>query len=97
MIVVLYDPPRYARFFPGVTTAVPLQVSKTNDQYHSGAIHANGRSIQSARVVQPPLTGTGYCLDCWRRFESEELGTFHHGHLVDIHSLQFNTTEANRD
>ena len=90
MIVVLYTPPGFARFYTGFGTTFPLINAENADRHHN----PNNRKIVHARLVHPPMYGFGYCVDCVRRFEYDEIGTVHQGHLVDIRDLRFNATEA---
>ena len=91
MIVIRYDLPIFARFYSGFSDKYPLQFAQeADDRDHL----TRKRKILDARLVRPPLSGNGYCVDCLRRIDSEDLGMSHHGHLIDIRNMQFNTTEV---
>ena len=93
MIVILYDPPQFARFYTGFATKYPLQFAQEADTRTIQEFYKPYRTIQGAKMVRPPVSGYGYCVDCVRKFEFEDIGLYHQGHLVDIRNLQFNRIE----
>lgn len=92
MIVVLYEPTRqFARFYSGFSSTTPLELANRADRFNTY------RHIECAKLVQPPLTGKGYCVDCVRPFDVEDIGLMHQGHFVDIRDIHFNMVEERRD
>ena len=92
MIVIRYNPPQFARFYSGADPGTPLEMAWTADQRTDNPANKH-RSIQDARLVYPPMSGTGYCMECIRKCDAEEIGMFHQGHLIDIRDMVFNVVE----
>lgn len=94
MVVVLYDPPQFARFYTGFAAKYPRQYAEDSDTFrYLHHTENKRRDIHEIKLVRPPISGKGYCVDCVRKFDYEDIGLYHQGHLIDIRDLQFNQTE----